>query len=67
MLIKEIYNGIIKKQLSLFIQVFESQPGYSHFQIEGADVDVADVFECMEMAKEQYEIEDYIVHRVGYI
>ena len=45
--------------------VFESQPGYAQFQIEGADVEAADIFECMEMAKELYAIEDYIVQRTS--
>lgn len=45
------------------IEVFDDNQGYVHFRIPDDNAKLAEIFGRMEMAKEQFNVEDYSVHQ----
>lgn len=45
------------------IEVFDDNQGYVHFRIPDDNAKLAQIFGRMELAKEQYNVEDYSVHQ----
>lgn len=45
------------------IEVFDDNQGYVHFRIPDDNAKLAQIFGRMEMAKEQFNVDDYSVHQ----
>jgi len=58
-------NELVEHLKTVFpdLEVFDDNQGYVHFRIPNDNAKLAEIFGRMEMAKEQYNVEDYSVHQ----